>query len=200
VVVGNQAKQRLIGILIDDRERISLARVQWVAWFLVLFSSYFVGAVWNAAYGADLPAMEANLFALIGITSGSAVISNLVVDAKKREPKPASATDDSTLVGRIDVNQSSKEAAWEDLYLGEEHANRAAIDVSRLQKLVMTILLVVVYFEMLRSAFAQSSLTYESFSMPAVGTNFVTLLGASHAAYLAYKATPKTAKAAPNPA
>jgi hypothetical protein len=194
IFAGYLANRRPMGILIDDRNRISLARVQWVAWFIVLFSGYFTGAVWDVAFGGDLPVIEPNLFGLIGISSGSAVISNLVVDTKKREPSPSpAAADGPTLIGRIDKNLFQNDALWADLYLGEEAANRTDVDVSRLQKLITTILLVIVYMDMLGWSFGEASLMYKAFSMPVVGTNFITLLGASHAAYLAYKAIPKTA-------
>jgi hypothetical protein len=196
-MAGILTKQRAMGILIDERNRISLARVQWVSWFLVLSSSYFVGSVWDAIFG-DLPAIEPNLFGLIGITSGSAVVSQLVVDAKKREPATAQQPADP-LVGKIDVNNTPAEASWQDLYLGEEEANRYTVDVSRLQKLVATIILVAVYCRMVWLAFTQASVDYEAFTMPVVGSNFIVLLGSSHAAYLAYKATPKTVAAASAP-
>jgi hypothetical protein len=118
------------------------------------------------------------------------VISSLVVETKKREVEPATLAD-PTLVGKIDRNLAPTEASWADLYLGEEEANRFTVDVSRLQKLLTTIILVIVYFVMVRSAFAQLP-SYDRFVMPMVGANFVALLGASHAAYLAYKATPKS--------
>lgn len=191
VFAGYLASERAIGIFIDDRNRVSLARVQWVAWFLLLFSGYFTGAIWDVAFGSDLPSIEPNLFWLIGISTGSAVVSNLVVDSKKRDSNPAAAAD-PTLIGTIDRNASQDDAAWGDLYLGEEQATRSSVDVSRLQKLVTTMLLVIVYAEMLWSAFTQLSLAYDAFAMPVVGTNFVGLLGASHAGYLAYKASPKT--------
>jgi hypothetical protein len=191
VVAGYLANGRPAGIFIDERYRISLARFQWAAWFIVLFSGYFTGAAWDVALGGDLPAIEPNLFALLGITTGSAVISNVIVDTKKRENSAANSAD-PTLLGKIDVNADSGDASWADLYLGEEEANRSTIDVSRLQKLVITMVLVVTYIEMLWTAFGEASRDYESFAMPVVGTNFVTLLGISHAAYLAYKATPKT--------
>ena len=56
---------------------------------------------------------------------------------------------------------------------------------------LLTFLLVTVYFEMLWSAFVDASATYHAFSMPIVGTNFLGMLGASHAAYLIAKASPK---------
>lgn len=193
VAAGYLVKNRSIGILIDERNRISLSRLQWVIWFAVLFSAYFTGSVWDAAFANDLPAIEPNLFGLIGISTGSAVISSLLVETKKGQPNPKQATADPPLVGHIDVNKSPEEAAFADLYLGEEDATRDSVDVSRLQKLVTTILLVVVYMSMLWSTFIGASHTYKAFDMPIVGTNFIALLAASHAGYLAYKATPKAA-------
>ncbi|HLH98018.1 MAG TPA: hypothetical protein VKW08_23170 [Xanthobacteraceae bacterium] len=196
-LAGILTKQRAMGIFIDERNRISLARVQWVSWFLILFSSYFVGSIWDAIFG-DLPAIEPNLFGLIGITTGSAVISNLIVDAKKKETATTQQPLDP-LVGKIDINNTPAEASWQDLYLGEEEANRYTVDVSRLQKLVATIILVTVYCRMLWLAFTQASVDHEAFTMPVVGPNFIVLLGASHAAYLLNKATPKTVTAAAAP-
>lgn len=192
VLAGYLANGRAIGIFIDDRNRVSLTRFQWLLWFLVLFSAYFTGAIWNGAIGADLPAAEADLFWLLGITTGSAVVSTVLVDAKKQTANPAAATD-TTLIGTIDRNVAPGEASWSDLYLGEEQANRDGVDVSRLQKVVVTVLLVIVYIEMLWAAFSQIPLGSHPFAMPTVGNNFVGLLGLSHAGYLASKAASKTA-------
>jgi hypothetical protein len=194
LLAGWLARGRAIGIFVDERNRISLARFQWVLWFLVLFSSYFTGAVWDAAFGGDLPAIEPDLFGVIGLVTGSAVISNVLVDAKKRETQTNPA--DQNLVGKIDTNVSPDDASWEDLYLGEEEGNRNSIDVSRFQKLVVTFVLVIVYMQMCWQAFVQASTAYDAFAMPIVGGHFLILLGSSHAAYLAYKATPKTPSAA----
>jgi len=199
IMSGYLANGRVAGIFIDDRYRLSLARFQWVVWFVVLFSGYFTGAVWDVAYGADLPVIDPNLFGLIGITTGSAVVSNLIVNTKKDEKSSVSGAD-PTLDGRIDKNLSPTEASWADLYLGEEEATRASVDVSRLQKFITTLLLVTVYLQLLWTTFSATWLQYHSFSMPVVGGNFITLLGASHAAYLAYKGTPKTASNSTAPA
>jgi len=205
---GYLANGRWIGVLIDERNRISLARLQWLLWFLLLFSAYFTGAVWDTAFG-DLPVVETNLFMVIGITTGSAVISNVVVQNKKADTSPtpnavppaptpgvpmtaATAVDPGAhRMGKADVNASPADASFEDLYLGEDATNRQSVDASRLQKLIITFLLVTVYFEMLWSAFVDASATYHAFSMPIVGTNFLGMLGASHAAYLIAKASPK---------
>jgi hypothetical protein len=207
VIAGHLANDRWIGVFIDERNRISLARLQWLAWFLVLFSAYFTGAVWDIAFG-DLPVVETNLFGLIGITTGSAVVANVVVESKKRDasptpnavppapvpgaPAPVVAPNASTnRMGKADVNSSPADASFADLYLGEDVTNRQSVDASRLQKFIITILLITVYLEMLWSAFVDAAGTYHAFSMPIVGTNFLGMMGVSHAAYLVAKASPK---------
>lgn len=202
---GHAANGRWIGVLIDERNRISLARLQWLLWFLLLFSAYFTGAVWDVAFG-DLPAVETNLFMVIGITTGSAVLSNVVVENKKINPAPTPnavpppqlpflgpppASPAALRMGTAAINSDPRNASFADLYLGEDVTNRQSVDASRLQKLIITFLLVIAYAQMLWSAFVDASGTYHAFSMPVVGTNFLGMMGVSHAAYLVAKASPK---------
>jgi hypothetical protein len=215
-VSGLFVNGRVDGILIDDRNRISLARLQWVAWFTVLLSAYFVGAVVNLKSGVPykFPMMEPHLFGLIGLASGSTVVSNLIVDSKKSAPGVASTAPVAPVaavaatpagapavdavpevpgnVGKIDINADPKQASWQDLYCGEEMANRDVVDVSRLQQLITTVLLVTIYTGLLWKAFGAASTNGVLSEMPPVSDDFLGLLGVSHAGYLAYKATPKT--------
>ena len=178
---GYAVNNRIDGILIDERNRVSLSRLQWVLWFVILVSAYFVGTVLNVQVGETnpFPEMQTELFGLIGLASGSAVVSNLIVDSKKR------AKD-------ADVKGATKDAGWSDLYCGEEKGNKDVVDVSRLQQLVTTLLLVMVYVGFLWRDLDTAAFTGELLKMPPVSTTFLGLLGASHAGYLAYKATPKT--------
>lgn len=201
VVAGILINGRIDGILIDDRNRISLARLQWVAWLVILLSGYYTGAVLNAATGAaDLPVMQAELFGLLGIVSGSAVVSGLIVDNKKSAPGSAPPAPlqpgQSGQIGSMDRNATAEEASWADLYCGDEVANRDVVDISRLQKLMMTTLLLMTYAQMLWAAFGKAAVSGQFAAMPAVGSTFLGLLGGSNAAYLAFKATPKMPVAA----
>jgi hypothetical protein len=112
-----------------------------------------------------------------------------------------------TNVGLIDANVDPSEASWADLYLGDEVANRDVVDISRLQKLIVTVLLVMTYVQLLWFHL-MGDLTDKSgklitdghfTNMPQVGDTFIWLLGISHGAYLAYKAVPKAATPAPVP-
>jgi hypothetical protein len=160
---------------------------------------YFVECFANVAAGQSFPTIQPQLLILLGIVSASPVISNMITDAKKQLPvpspqktvQPMSRGDAPDQVGAMDVNIQVKEASWSDLYLGEEVANRYVVDISRLQKLIITVLLVVAYVAWLWNDLT----TNKTFSaMPQVDENgtFVWLLGISHAAYLAYKSTPKS--------
>jgi hypothetical protein len=208
ILAGVLVNGRPDGILIDDRNRISLERFQWVCWLILLLGGYFAEAVWNIAHAADLasgavfPQMQNELFLLLGIVSVSPVISNVIVDSKKRTPEPAAgaaqlaaqqplaANDPSARqTGVMDVNASVADASWADLYLGEEAANRYVVDISRLQKLVITVLLVFAYAASLWRLLEHPA---TSLSMPGVGNDFIGLLGISHGAYLAAKTTTKT--------
>jgi hypothetical protein len=203
VVAGVLVNGRPEGILINDRNRMSLARVQWIAWIIVLLGAYFVEAVWNVAHSGDFPDMQTQLFGLLGIASVSPIVSSLIVDAKKRSPviptgqpdeqqalQPLAAGDFPGRKGAMDVNYNVSDASWGDLYLGEEVANRYVVDVARLQKLIITALLILAYLIHLWKAFSPDG--SGALDMPGVGTTFLGLLGVSHGAYLADKATPKT--------
>src|SRR5437764_10021945 len=196
---GYMVNNRIDGILIDDRNRISLERFQWVGWLIVLLGGYFVECFANIAAGQQFPAIQPQLLILLGIVSASPVVSNIITDTKKQSSVPAaqqanqplSRADAPAQVGALDVNRQVSEAGWSDLFLGEEVANRYVVDISRLQKLIITVLLVVAYVGWLWNDLT----TKKTFTaMPQVDENgtFIWLLGISHAAYLAYKSTPKT--------
>jgi Neprosin/Neprosin activation peptide len=211
VLSGYAVNKRPDGILIDEENRISLGRIQWVAWFVILMGGFFTESIWNISLGQSFPTIQKELLELLGIVTGSAVTGSLIVDSKKNAtnapPPPINPQIGTpTQKGAIDCNVDPVEASWADLYLGDEVATRNVVDVSRLQKLVVTVLLVMTYVELLWGKLGgilnagagaaggktASTIVGHFASMPNVDSNFLWLLGISHAAYLAYKATPKT--------
>jgi hypothetical protein len=209
VTAGVLAKRRLDGVLIDGaRNRLSLARFQWVMWFVLIFGAYLTEAAWNLGHGLSLPTASADLWRLLGIVSGAPVVSAVVLNPKASMPAtptpamvaaqaqgftlppPQAPPGQDAQLGSLDRNLTPGEASWSDLYLGEEVANRNDVDVSRLQQLVATIALGVVFTGMLHAAL--SHVTALGASMPAPDANFQWLLGISSGAYLALKAVPKS--------
>jgi hypothetical protein len=70
-VVGYMVIGRIDGILIDDRNRISLERFQWTAWLIVQLGGYFVECFANVAAGQPFPTIQPQLLILQGIVSVS---------------------------------------------------------------------------------------------------------------------------------
>ena len=204
VIAGlNTDATRIDGILIDDRNRISLSRYQWVMWFVLIIGGYFTEAMWNLANGAGAPLIQQDLLVLLGLSSGSAVTSALIVESKKTDtttqaattaaaapPKPTGAP--AANIGPLDKNSSPAAASWAELYLGEEAANRSVVDISRLQQMVITTLLGITYCVLQWQALVK--VTDKALAMPTFDdkSSFLWLLGLSQAAYIAYKAPNKT--------
>lgn len=207
---------RLTGFLIDERNRISLSRLQLVCWTVLLLGGYWTLALWRVGAGIPgFPAMSYDLWLLLGITSISPLASALILQTKATasppvaasappavqgalpvavNPPPANAVVPAgvTSLGMLDKRTDADHAGLMDIFLGEEVDNRHTVDVSRLQQVIFTLLLLVTYAFALGARFASLG-TGEppSYDMPPVDATFVGLLGLSHAAYLTAKGLPK---------
>jgi hypothetical protein len=200
---GYLVNGRIDGILIDDRNRISLSRFQWVMWVIIVGGGYFTIAIWDVANTGYLPKLDEQTLILLGIVSGSAVLSTALVNNKKAQanvpPAPAAPNDAPVQVGASDANATVAEASWADLFMGDDAATRYVVDISRLQKLIFTVILALTYLTWLWSIFSKDKPI--PLEMPPIGSdsNFNWLLGISHLAYQLGKATPKTAAAGAAP-
>ena len=204
VIAGQIVCGRIDGILIDELNRISLSRAQWAMWFILIIGGYFAEALWNVANSFPIPIIQQDLLVLLGISSGSAVMSSIINQSKKANDsdavqsaadaapaKPTGAPPDNH--GALDCNVDAKDASWAELYLGDEAADRSTVDISRLQQLVITLLLgitfVTLQWQTLVAAAKDTGLAMPTFDK---NSSFLWLLGLSHAAYIAYKAPTHT--------
>jgi hypothetical protein len=69
-------------------------------------------------------------------------------------------------------------------------ANAGVVDLSKVQQLLVTILLIGTYTFLLIHTFSHADKGIDS--LPGIGPRFIELMGISHAGYLVYKATPKS--------
>jgi len=102
--------------------------------------------------------------------------------------------DEATAVGQLDRNRGPDQARLYDLLRGEEIGNRKVMDLTRLQNLFFTLILIGSYAGAVGSKLAEvtSSLTPQSFAQfPELGASNLALLSISHAGYLAAKAIDK---------
>jgi hypothetical protein len=96
LLLGKLITGVLFGILIDERRRMSLSRLQLVIWNVIVLSAFGAAAIWNVHTPADTDALKIDvppqLWILIGIAATSAVASPLVRGSKTgTEPEPGEA-------------------------------------------------------------------------------------------------------------
>ena len=193
------------GLLVDERNKISLSRLQMILWTIVVRSGFLTAALSNLALGHTNPlciAIPTELWLLMGISTTSLVGSPLIKSTKiAKKPNDAERTSTFNLMakegvdtsklaskGQIVVNTALEEARWSDLFKGEESGNAAQLDLSKVQMFFFTLILVIAYAVALGTAFAGTALKIGEF--PALDPGMVALLGISHAGYLVHKAVP----------
>ncbi len=212
-LAGNGITGLWRGALVDERNMMSLSRLQLVLWTLVVLSGYFAAALSNVAAGARDPlsvGIPGDLWLLMGISTASLVGSPLLKGNRKQvTPNEKEKVRTWSLLaaqgkdtggmpapqGAIVVNAAPKDSRWADLFKGEETGNAALLDVAKVQMFFFTLILVLVYAIDLGHvlAGAQSPVT----EFPEIPASMVALLGISHAGYLTSKAVPHSAPPGP---
>lgn len=198
---------RLSGTLIDDRNVMSLSRFQMMLWTLLVLSGFVSAALIRVFHGVDKPLaipIQGELWTLMGISTASLVGSPLLLgnkatlspddkDAKRGfELLKRQGDSDETLdkKGLLVVNTDPSKARFSDMFTGEEVANAAQVDVSRLQMLLFTMVTVIAFAAKLGAEFVRIGAgagTGAEFSMPSLDTSMLALIGISHGGYLVAK-------------
>lgn len=193
------------GLFIDERNKLSLSRLQMALWTIVILSGFLTSALSNLAAGQFSPlsiAIPSELWLLMGISTTSLVGSPLLIRSKMdKEPKEderkrtfsikeKQGVDVSQLdnIGLILVNKRPEDSSLADLFSGEETGNGAHLDLGKIQMLYFTLILVIAYAVTL--GFSLASGLGRILTLPALDPSMVALLGISHAGYLINKATP----------
>jgi hypothetical protein len=193
------------GLLIDERNKISLSRLQATLWTLLVLSALFVAALSNVRLGQADPlaiAIPTALWMLIGISTTSLIGSPLVLSTKKGRGANTNEiqqtlsllaqqnmdTGSIANLGQVIVNTNPKNARWADLFTGEETGNAAQFDLAKIQMFYFTFILALVYAVTLGLLFEQPGTIISTF--PDLSQGMLTLLGISHTVYLANKIIP----------
>lgn len=196
------------GPLIDERNKVSLSRLQTTLWTLLILSALLAAALTNIRDGQINPlsiVVPTGLWILMGISTTSLIGSPLVLSTKKNKSADDEQTkhtlnllaaqsidiDHVTNVGQVIVNTSPKNARWSDLFTGEETGNAAQFDLGKVQMFYFTVILFVVYATAIAILFIGPVKIITAF--PDMDTSILTLLGISHATYLTNKAIPHSA-------
>jgi hypothetical protein len=207
IVAGHGIRQLWRGVLIDERQQLSLSRLQLVLWTILILGGYLTAVLANLQNSVEDPvavAIPAELWAVLGISVTSLVGAPLIRKPKKDRvedtkefqrtqkramaqgvPGAKTAVSDGQIVEKLDPKDSSVG----DMFRGEEVGNWASVDLSKLQMFYFTAILVLAYAFSLGTLLANAA-DQPITEFPAVDQSFVALLGISHAGYLSFKAVP----------
>jgi hypothetical protein len=207
-VIGGLINQRPAGAFIDNRNRLSLSKLQAGAWTVLVLSAFATAAAYNASVPSDYQTVTAlavsipgELLLAMGISATSLVATPALLSLKSDEdPHPAAValaaqrTGGAVIAnGKVATKASATEASWADLVTGDEVGNAGTPDLGKIQQCFITLILLAVYADYAFQALAAPAGVIAS--LPTLDKSFVWLLGISHASYLAYKAAPHTQSA-----
>ncbi len=209
--IGWLVNDRPMGAFIDNRNRISLSKLQAGAWTVIILAAFATAAAFNAAAGifeaSSVTALSitipSEILLAMGISATSLVATPALLSIKAGQDPSQTALNsfDPSLsrTGKVVSNPSPGDASWSDLFTGDEVGNAGSPDLGKIQQVLVTLLLLGCYTAYILADFSSSAERFGS--LPAIDKSFVWLMGLSHAAYLGYKAAPHTSSGdAPTPA
>jgi hypothetical protein len=196
--IGREIKHRPGGIVIDNRNRVSLSKLQATCWTVLIMSGLITIAAIRMHRGDGTPLnidIGPDLLIVMGISAASMVAAPAILSLKADSPADAgdlaAAADIGNVAaeGRIHARPSPDEASWADIFRGDEVSNATSPDLGKIQQFLITGLLLVFYAILLGRMCWLGSFT-NPVKLPPFDESMVWLLGISHAGYLGYKAVP----------
>ena len=207
IAVGVSVTHRFSGILINERNVMSLSRFQAVLWTVLILADYatiLLGRAWQGMSLVDAKdLLRPDLLMLMGISYASAVGTSIVHANKAGKPTPASAvTEAQTNLNDTDgnftaaqgvmyKNKDASDARVGDMFQGDELADAHATDLSKVQMFFFTIVSAVVFLGTADAMFTNMK-SIGDVLIPQLPENLIALMGISHAAYLGNKAVTRT--------
>jgi hypothetical protein len=180
--LGMRSVGRFAGVLITERNVMSLSRFQTALWTGIILSGLVAITFAQIKGGVDMKlSIPTELWALMGISTASLVGTPLILSNKRGAAEQA-ASEPNAVVYR---NDSAREAAFGDLIEGDERANASTVDLSKVQMFAFTIVSLAVYWAALLHVLRDFQATA---ALPVPTDGMLALLGVSHAGYLTYKA------------
>lgn len=207
IAVGVSVTQRFWGILINERNVMSLSRFQAVLWTVLILADYatiLLGRAWQGMSLTDAKDMlRPDLLALMGISYASAVGTSMVHANKSAKPTPATAVADAqanlndsagnftAAQGVMYKNKDVGDAQVGDMFQGDELADAHTTDLSKVQMFFFTIVSAVVFLGTADAMFTNMK-SIGDVLIPQLPENLIALMGISHAAYLGNKTVTRT--------
>ncbi len=197
------------GVFVDERNVMSLSRVQMVAWSIVVLTAVLALVVHNLDTGDGsclgdatgcVPDIPQQLWLLMGFSTATLVASPVLLsnsgaaepDQKKTEEitnalaSQGYQTSEQELSGPLYRNKSPQDARWSDLITGEQNSNCLHLDLPRLQMCFFTLVALLTYGVLLHGQLSQAA-AFES--LPDLSEGLLAIIAISHGGYLVSKAS-----------
>ncbi|RMH12408.1 MAG: hypothetical protein D6701_13560 [Gemmatimonadetes bacterium] len=181
VIVGRDGDSWFLGVLRDERGRLSLSQTQMYLWTVVILSLLAAVAFARLFAGVDDPLniqIPTDLLTVMGISLGSGALASGIKAAKDRRAQ----ADPQAL--RI---RTAPKPHLAQLVRIEEGSGDEVVDLTRFQNLSITILLLAVYVTSAWHFLGDITDLADPLSLPAFGEGMAALLAISHGGYLAAK-------------
>jgi hypothetical protein len=209
LVLGKLMTGRAWGVLINERNVMSLSRFQMLVWTVLIISAYLVIAM-ERVRNTNIPeplliGIDWHIWALLGISTTSLVGTPLLngnktrqdpgdtdedtqdaVDKAARSLRESPSDVEENRVGVLYGNKSIEDARFTDLFQGDELADAAFLDVGKLQLFFFTAIIATTYGVQLYQLIANNDLS-DDVSLPSLNDGLLALMGVSHAGYLGSK-------------
>ena len=215
--LGFDVTGRAMGCLRTGRNTLSLARLQMVLWTWLVVSGLMAVAacrawgLWDGDVSTALRIyIPGDLFAAMGISYFTAAATPAVLAVKAQGPTGSDQAsilsqrkgETMLVTGKVVSRPGRSTPRLGDLVQGDEVGSAGVVDFSKVQQLLVTLLLVGLYAAMLIGLFlygpsaegseaAAKAIKAGQTPMPGFSDDFVKLLLLSHGGYLAYKIAPK---------
>ncbi len=203
LITGKAITGRALGILVNERNLMSLSRLQMIIWTAIIVSGFLVIAIVRIRSGeVDQPlsiGVDWQIWVLLGISTTSLVGTPLLYGNKKAEqPKDKdevvqkaaeNAGVDPKVVdenrqGILYANPDIRLASFTDLFQGDELVNAHLVDMGKLQMFFFTVAIGLAYAVQLYQLIAYGDLTQSNVKLPELQDGLLALMGVSHAGYL----------------
>lgn len=184
-VAGHGVTGLARGVLIDERHRVTLGRLQMLIWTILVLSAYLAAALANIGRDAASPLsvdIPSELWLAMGISTASLVAAPAALAYKERRH-----------MAELQSWPTEADSRFSDLFRGEEVGDRDHLDLGKVQMFLFTVVLVLAYGLAVADMFDRTTGTFAA--LPAIDDGVVTLLAISHAGYLTRKALPVTTPA-----
>ncbi|MNX66924.1 peptidoglycan-binding domain-containing protein [Pseudomonas sp. MAG733B] len=209
ILAGLKIRGRVLGVLVDERNRYSLSRLQISLWTVLVLATVYVAYLANIVRGPADDALDIdldyNLIALMGFSLASFVAAPMALSRKAEKPggeqdlatngqQLLDAQNLSTLpsaTGQVLVKNNPKDARLADLIRGEDVANAMVVDLPRLQMLLITAVIVFVYGVTVGHSFGTSTWLLDH--LPKLNQTLLLLALISHSGYVVGKLIPTSA-------